>query len=107
MNDEQQRISDYLSVHALGFENRKTSGVIRDACGLESGGATNEHVRFLIKDMILDHECLIGSKMWVDGYWVIQNEEELEMVCASHEQRADRMRARADALRESWESLHT
>ncbi len=61
MNEEQVRILDYLNQNAIGYENRKSSSEIRDALNLESGGPTNEHIRDLIRDMILNQGCLIGS----------------------------------------------
>ncbi len=90
MNEEQQSIIKYLNLSALGYDNRKTSAEIRDNCKLQSGGVTNEHVRDLIRDMILNHKFCIGSIMWKDGYWIIQTVEELEMAIKSLEQRAAR-----------------
>lgn len=104
MNEEQQRIWDYLSQNAIGHALRKTSSEIRVSCGLESGGATNEHVRDLIRDMILEHNRCIGSIMWQDGYWIIQTEEELEMAVRSLEQRASGVLRRAEALRRNFEN---
>ena len=37
MNEEQQSINNYLYQNALGYNNRKTSSEIREACGLNSG----------------------------------------------------------------------
>lgn len=71
MNEELQRIDTYLSTNALGYANRKTSSEIRTSYNLESGGPTNEHVRDLIRDMILKHGKCIGSLMWGDGFWII------------------------------------
>jgi hypothetical protein len=51
MNEEQQRIWNYLNNNAIGYNNRRTSTDIRINCGLDSGGVTNEHVRDLIRDM--------------------------------------------------------
>lgn len=104
MNEEQQVINNYLTANALGYANRKTSSQIRDNCSLEAGGPTNEHVRDLIRDMILNHGCCIGSLMWEDGYWIIQNEEELNRVIDSLESRADGVIRRADALRNNWQN---
>lgn len=106
MNVEQQRIFDYLNENALGFNNRKTSTEIRDDCNLESGGVTNEHVRDLIRDMVINHHCCIGSLMWQEGYWIIQTEDELNEVCESLENRANAILLRANKLRENWENLH-
>lgn len=106
MNEEQQLINDYLTASALGYVNRKTSSQIRDNCRLAAGGPTNEHVRDLIRDMILNHGSCIGSVMWEDGYWIIQNEEELNRVIASLESRADGVIRRADALRNNWQNMN-
>lgn len=102
MNEEQQAIWAYLNHHARGYNNRKSSSDIRDNCNLEAGDATNVYVRHLITDMILNHQCCIGSKMWNRGYWIIQTEEELNEVCQSLEDRADSVRERASALRRNW-----
>jgi hypothetical protein len=104
MNEEQQRIDAYLSTNALGYSNRKTSTQIRVNCNLESGGPTNEHVRDLIRDMILNYGSCIGSLMWEDGYWIIQSEEELNQVTQSLENRADGVIRRAEALRRNWQN---
>jgi hypothetical protein len=98
MNEEQQRIWDYLNHNALGYNNRRTSSEIRNRCDLESGGVTNEHVRDLIRDMIFNHNCSIGSVMWGSGYWIIQNETELNRVVQSLRNRADSINERADRL---------
>lgn len=102
MNEEQHRIFDYLNANAIGYNNRKASTDIRENCGLQSGGVTNEHVRDLIRDMILNHGSCIGSIMWHDGYWIIQTEEELEMATRSLEQRANGVLRRAEALRANY-----
>lgn len=104
MNEEQQRISDYLTANALGYANRKTSTQIRINCDLVAGGPTNEHVRDLIREMILNQGCCIGSLMWEDGYWIIQTEQELEQVIQSLKNRADGVLRRAEALRNNWEN---
>ena len=102
MNDEQQSIWDYLNENATGYENRKSSSEIRDALNLKSGGPTNEHVRDLIRDMIFNHGCLIGSLMFKKGYWIIVNEDELETVINHLNSRADGVRERANILQQNW-----
>ena len=96
MNEEQRRIWNYLNRHAQGYENRRSSDEIRDELDIESGGPTNEHVRDLIRNMILDHNCCIGSDN--NGYWVIINEGELTDVVASLRDRANGVIERANAL---------
>jgi hypothetical protein len=104
MNEEQRRILEYLNNNAIGYANRKSSTEIRNALNLDSGGPTNEHVRDLIRDMIFNHGCLIGSLMFRKGYWIIENEEELEMVINHLNSRADGVRQRVNALRQNWEN---
>ena len=41
--------------------------------------------------------------MWNSGYWIIQDEEELDRVCESLENRANSIVERANALRENWQ----
>lgn len=100
MNDEQQRIWDYLTENAQGIQNRVSSDQIRDNCGLEAGGVTNEHVRGLIREMILNFTCCIGSDS--RGYWIIQSDEELNIACNGLIQRADENNRRQERLREIW-----
>lgn len=104
MNQEQEQIWEYLTQNANGYDNRKSSSEIRDALNLESGGPTNEHVRDLIRDMIFNHNRLIGSLMFQKGYWVIQNEEELKRVIDHLNSRADGVRERANALQQNWDN---
>lgn len=106
MNDEQSAILSYLRENALGYDNRKTSTQIREELNLESGGVTNEHVRELIRDLILSHNACIGSLMWGNGYWIIQTEDELNRVCESLENRADAIKNRAAALRNNWNNRY-
>ena len=102
MNEEQQIIWEYLNQNAVGYNNRKSSSEIREALNLESGGPTNEHIRDLIRGLIFDHACLIGSLMFKKGYWVIENESELEMVIDHLNSRANGVMARAGALQQNW-----
>jgi hypothetical protein len=104
MNEEQQRILNYLNQNAIGYSQRRSSEEIRTNCGLESGGVTNEHVRELIRDMIVNHNCCIGSLMWVRGFWIINTEEELNRVTESLRRRANSIAERADQLRTNWEN---
>lgn len=106
MNNEQQSIWEYLNQNAIGYENRKSSSEIRDNCDLEAGDATNVYVRNLITDMILSHNCCIGSLMWVSGYWIIQNEQELNRVCESLSNRSESIIARANALRNNFNNTN-
>ena len=66
--------------------------------GLQVVELQNEHVRDLIRDMILKYGCCIGSIMWHDGYWIIQTEEELDMAVRSLQLRANGVLRRAEAL---------
>ena len=102
MNEEQSRIWNYLNQRAQGHENSKSSDEIKDELNLESGGPTNEHIRDLIRDMILNHNCCVGSDN--SGYWVIINDEELQDVVTSLKDRANGVLERARALERNWEN---
>jgi len=71
--------------------------IIRDNCHLQAGDTTNVYLRNLITDMILYHNCCIGSLMWTSGYWIIQTVEELNQLCKSLENRADSIYDSANA----------
>lgn len=100
MNNEQRRILDYLNHNAQGHRNRKSSDEIRDELDIESGGRTNENIRNLIRDMIINDNCCIGSD--TRGYWMILNEEELRKVVSSLINRAEEINERAQALERNW-----
>ena len=102
MNEEQRRIWNYLNQRARGHENCKSSDEIRYELNLESGGPTNEHIRDLIRDMILNDNCCIGSDN--SGYWVIINDEELQDVVTSLRNRANGVLERANALERNLEN---
>ncbi len=102
MNEEQQRIWEYLNQNTIGYDNRKSSSEIRDTLNLTSGGPTNEHVRSLIRDMIFNHGCLIGSLMFRSGYWIIQTQEELDQVVNQLQSRAIGVMERAEVLQQNW-----
>ena len=104
MNNEQRRIWDYLNQNAIGYENKKSSSEIRNALNLESGGLTKEHIRDLIRDMIFNHGSCIGSLMFKRGYWIINDENELNRVVRSLGVRADGVLERARALTQNWEN---
>lgn len=103
MNEEQRKVAEYLSENAVGYSNRKTSTEIRNNCYLESGGPTNEHIRDLIRDLIFDHDFCIGSTNYGNGYWIIQNEEELKLSTDNLQRRANGVIRRKDALRTNWD----
>jgi hypothetical protein len=105
MNDEQQIVWDYLTENATGYQNRKSSTQIRENCDLVSGGATNEHVRDIIRQLIFDFDCCIGSLMWGTGYWVIQNQTELDRVTQSLRNRANSINERAEKLIENFNNI--
>jgi len=102
MNEEQQRILDYLNKNAVGYTNCKTSETIRTFLDLPSGGKTYEFVRELIRDMILARGSLIGSSS--KGYWIIQNHDELDKAINHLNSRVREINVRVEALRQNWES---
>lgn len=104
MDEEQQRIVNYLTANAVGYANRKTSTEVRNNCYLPSGGPTNEHIRDLIRDLILNHGYCIGSTNYGNGYWIIESEEELNLSTDNLQRRAEGVIRRKNALRSNWEN---
>ncbi len=102
MNQEQQSILQYLQTNANGQGNKKTSGTISNALNIPGGGLTNEHVRDLITDMIVQG-CLIGSESGPNGgYWIINNRQECLDVIGDLHHRAQEVIDRASRLKQFW-----
>lgn len=106
MDEDQLAILAYLNENAIGYDNRKSSEEIRLSCELISGGPTNDYVRSKIRDMVFNHGQIIGSISWDRGYWIIQNEEELNRVVESLQARAHKVVERGEKLIENWENLN-
>ncbi len=102
MSNEEQLVLDYLEESAQGVANKKTSDEIQQALNLPTGGRTNEYTRDIIRNLIINHNAVIGSDS--RGYWIIQDEEELQNVIDSLNSRAQEIRERATALQSNWES---
>ena len=100
MNNEEQLVLDYLEENAQGEANKKTSDEIQRALSLPTGGRTNEYTREIIRSLIINHNAVIGSDS--RGYWIIQNEEELQNVIGSLNSRAQEIQERATALQRNW-----
>jgi len=101
MSNEEQLIFNYLKTYAQGKVNKKTSNEIQQVTGLPTGGRTNEHIREIIRKLIIFNEALIGSDS--GGYWIIQNKCELEAVVNGLNSRAKEVKERAIALQNNWE----
>ena len=86
MNKEQRAVLDYLNENDQGTDNIRTSDEIQQALNLPTGGRTNEYTRDIIRDLIINHNALIGSDS--RGYWIIQSEDELHSVIESLNSRA-------------------
>lgn len=106
MDEDQLAILSYLSENAIGYDNRKSSEEIRLSCALITGGPTNDYVRGKIRDMVFNHDQIIGSISWDRGYWIIQNEEELNRVVESLQARANKVLERSEKLIENWENIN-
>jgi len=102
MKDNEQLLLDYLKTNAQGKANKKTSDEIKRALNLPSGGKTNENIRDIIRSLIKNHNALIGSDS--SGYWIIQNEEELQNVIDSLNSRIQEIQERATALQRNWKN---
>lgn len=100
MNNEQQLIWNYLSQNAMGRINIKTVRQIRAALGLNPGGLTHEYIRTLIRDMVNQHSCLIGSNN--RGFWAISSIAEATETIDNLTQRAAENTRRATSIKNTW-----
>lgn len=92
MNQEQQRIWDYLVANALGKNNAIPISDIAVALGIPPKGTNNDDVRAWIKDMVIYHGKQIGTLK--SGAFVILNDTEREEAAqfVERENRADSVR---------------
>jgi len=100
MNNEERQVLNYLEKNAVGFKNKKTSDEIQIALKLPSGGKTNEHTRRLIRNLISNHNAVIGSDS--KGYWIIETEQELQDVADGLKSRANEIHERAVTIQNNW-----
>ncbi len=77
MNDEQEKIWNYLIENAQGIDNAIHIDIIAEEIGVPSKGTNNDDVRGWIKDMVMNLEKPIGTCS--KGAFVILNEEEIEI----------------------------
>lgn len=76
MNQEQQRIWEYLIREALGRNNAKHISEIANAIGVPHRGTNNDDVRGWIKDMVVNYQRPIGT--CPDGAFIILTDDERE-----------------------------
>lgn len=101
MSNDEKDVLEYLEKNAQGERNKKTSEEIRKALELPSVGGTNDYIREIIRNLIKNHNAIIGSDS--RGYWIIQNEKELRNVIKSLKTRSEEISKRAEALQNNWE----
>ena len=83
MNQEQQRLFDFLNSGHRGRNNAIISDSIRAALGLE-WGRTEEATRELIRDMVIQLHSPIGSSN--NGFFIIIDEQDLNVSIAHKQQ---------------------
>lgn len=95
MNQEQQRLFDFLNHGHQGRQNAIISDDIREALGLE-WGRTEEATRELIRDMVIDLRLPIGSS--TNGFFIIVNIEDLNVAVAHLNSRVEKTNLRIASL---------
>lgn len=92
MNEQQQRIWEYLLNNAMGRVNAKHIAEIADNIDVPAQGTNNDNVRGWINDMVVNHGRQIGTCQ--DGAFIILTDEEREEAARFLErnQRADAVR---------------
>jgi hypothetical protein len=102
MNQEQQRLFDFLNDAHRGRQHAIISNDIREALGLE-WGRTEEATRELIRDMVIDLKAPIGSSK--NGYFIIIDEDDLNVSVAHLNSRVQKTIHRIEALETLRSSL--
>jgi hypothetical protein len=109
MNSLQLAILTYLKRHAVGRANAINADAIYNAMVQQGlpviAGRTQEHVRASIRSMINDHAQLIGTESGFtppNGYYMIQNKDEVISTILDLVGRSKSMLDRAAALRAEW-----
>jgi hypothetical protein len=106
MDEEEILVLNYLTENASGYDNRKSSEEIKQVCNLNAGGPTNDHIREIVRNLVNNHGCCIGSISWDRGYWIIETDAELKRVTDSLESRANKILDRAEILRTNWRNIN-
>lgn len=76
MNEEQQRIWNYLLESGQGMDNAIHIDRIAEEIGVPDYGTNNDNVRNWIKDMVINHNLPIGTCR--RGAYIILNQNELD-----------------------------
>ncbi|MEI6556096.1 MAG: hypothetical protein WCL70_10935 [Paludibacter sp.] len=76
MNEEQQRIWDYLTNHAVGRNNTIHVSDLATHLGYMPNGTNNDNVRKLITKMVMNNNLPIGTCK--DGVFLFTNDIERE-----------------------------
>lgn len=106
MTQEQKKIWAYLARYAKGEDRKKTSAHIRTTLGLPAGDATNKLIRSAIRALVVKHGKCIGSvaNRYGNGYWVIEDEDQLDAAVANLENRANTIHKRVRLLEKNFRS---
>jgi hypothetical protein len=102
MNQEQQRLFDFLNNGHRGRNNAIISNNIRAALGFE-WGRTEEATRELIRDMVILLEAPIGSSK--NGFFIIVDQEDLNVAIAHLNSRVEKTNLRIAALENLRQNL--
>lgn len=76
MNEEQQRIWNYLLESGQGMDNAIYIDRIAEEIGVPDNGTNNDNARNWIKDMVINYNRPIGTCR--NGTFIILNREELD-----------------------------
>jgi len=76
MNEEQQKIMDYLTTHAVGRQKTIHMSELATLLGYAPNGTNNDNVRKMLTKMVMTDNIPIGT--CIDGVFLITNKEERE-----------------------------
>lgn len=76
MDENQERIWNYLEEHAVGRNSAVHIADLADNLGFPPNGTNNDDIRRMIKDMVMNENLPIGTCQ--DGAFLFTNEQERE-----------------------------
>lgn len=97
--DEIADVNNLIRVLGDGKDNSQNASKVESVLEMEVGN-TQEPTRDLIRWAIVDKNIPIGST--TNGYFLIDNDLELQEVIESLESRIDGLRKRIEGLKKGW-----
>lgn len=101
----EKEIYDYLMCNCIGYENRVKAKVVMKKFGIKDHKKFRSYIQLLREDY--GYSGIVGSEAGVaGGYWIVNNEKELENTIHHYKARANEMYTTANIIVDKWKRLH-